>query len=238
MRHFAQTPSLICFMACFCLFACSNSSHGTYDPNRKFKEDTPTNLQEIGLSVEIEKIDGKWKEPLYPQATKSLDPLGGSEPKQTSAASQKATLWKNYTNWSFSLFDEGIYAFNPHLAWFADISPSEDGVFPCFFSGGEVPRDVWNASNLPYLDAVFSNGVWSYIANFTYTMNRRETEPFLAFANGLSILYAIEKCTMDDYPYTIYMDSRCLYFMSKDTAFPNDYIEEFNKREDMHLLYV
>jgi len=51
-------------------------------------------------------------------------------------------------------------------------------------------------------------------------------------------LKGLRDSALKDYPYTVYMDRSCLYFMNKDTSFPNDYINEFNKREDMHLIYA
>ena len=86
------------------------------------------------------------------------------------------------------------------------------------------------------MDAVYANGVWSYVVTFEYGP-LEEKPPFAAFHKGLDLLWGLVFCSLEDYPYSVYMDAYSLYFMSKDTAFPNDYIEEFNKREDMHLIY-
>lgn len=212
------------------LFSCGNEKKGSYDPNRTFKETAPVSLKSIGLTTDLEE-DGPWKQPYALNGESTLNP------KEEFSENHKDWNWESYTGHYSSLFSEKVYQKNELIVYYADLCQPSDGIYPSFYPfsiTSEYKKE--KEFRLPILDAVYANGCWSYVANFLYTCSRLEEGP-LPFANGLSILYALTHCTMEDYPYTVYMDSQCLYFMNKSTDFPNDYIEAFNKREDMHLIY-
>lgn len=222
---------------------------GTYDPNRKFKESSPVDLLSLGLSKDIDEIVQETPLPLRSRTDGTLDPFGGKKPNELGYSYfEDEPGYSHITcDFSASLFDDRSYVFQCGSGWYVDISNPKQGSYPCFYDWfGENKGDpslsghVFSSPGGPVFDCVYSHGAWSYIANFAHiSIGPTKEAPYALFNQfGWNIIWGFKHCTLKDYPYTVYFDTYHVYFMTKDKAFPNDYLDAFNKVENMHLLYA
>ena len=215
---------------------------GTYNPLREFKEreafdvstieDAPDiyNLQPTDLRNQGNRKDG------------SLFPFEHKTPANVQAMCLRGDpSYIETISRPEQLFDPEAYVYLQWTPWYIDIHDDqpEESTFVEFFLSGDV---ILNPA-FPFIDGVYSHGEWSFVAN--YACVERELREKAILEDPWAILrdrhnwrffWFARHCSMQDYPYTVYFDRGCFYFMRKSSAFPNDYIEEFNKREDMHLL--
>jgi len=215
-------------------------TEGTYDPNRRFKETEPVDLVSLGLEKDI---DDLITEPLTPwrgRTDGSLDPYLGIKPNQAprGALPTEGGYDNRHCDYPASLFDKSAYVYVGNVDWYTDICDSQDGCYPCFYDYS-TPEGFHSGDfgGVP-IDAVYSHGVWSYVANFRYIGAGSLTEFGLFDFYGKTIIWGLKHCSLAPYPYTVYFDHYRVYFINKDHAFPNDYIESFNRCEGMHLLYA
>ena len=231
-----KTLTLIGFFSLALLSACSGVKEpkgGTYDPNRKFKESEAQSLSSLGISHDLSKLT--YPDILTPSPAKnSLDPYQGRRP---ASFSKKEIDEHPYPSSLDELFSKEAY----FLAWgggyFANLCSPEQGFYSTFYRLGDYSITMQNIISLggsATAAAVYSHGQWSYIVSCQDAWWKEDSQGFL----NLNVLYGLEFCLMEDYPYVVYMDRQYLYFMNRSTDFANDYIEEFNKLEDMHLIYA
>ena len=213
-----------------------NPLGGSYDPNRSFKESEPVDLASVGLDWDFQKEYHSVSSGHF-----GPDPFNHKSPSE-------AYLCLGFENPDVimeecaspkALFDEDAYYYIPHTALSVDYATGMNGsVWPGFMLWEPVPQVYPPKLSVgqAWVDAVYSHGRWSYIANCNYN-------PFDQSVKGnLEAIFAAlfppeGKKLVDPFHFDVYFDDHCLYFMHVDKAFPNDYIEEFNKREDMHLIY-
>ena len=220
---------------------------GTYDSSRKFKESEPVDLAALGKIPE----NDRWKADEFVnyrhREDGCLNPFEGLTPADDFGSGSIRGIDKIRETFSHpeDLFDEKAYTYVSSTSWYVDIHDFEPPVssYLDFYNyqtyqaligaGGE-------AIGGPFLDAVYSHGQWCYIANnhVTSDENYRESWGVLDDPWIQKIFWCLKHCSLDPYPYTVYFDRCCFYFMTRSKEFPNNYIKEFNKREDMHLLYA
>jgi hypothetical protein len=77
----------------------------------------------------------------------------------------------------------------------------------------------------PFINGIYAGGVWSY------AILRMDEDEKLSVAvrikNQLCAIYE----DVDSFPYDVYYNSECVYFMSKDPSFPKDYLKSFKQSE-------
>ena len=214
---------------------------GSYDPSRTFKESVPADLRELGLKEDIDHLVTSLYRRAANRSSGVLDPFVGKKPDEIETPNpvSNGIRISDTSEYAASLFSENVYTYVPFYNASLSVASCghSQGYYPVFYSLERPMPDIG-----PFAEAIYSHGCWSYVGNFYDQTGHNAHQELLTgyeifdTSDGLSLLACLLHCTMEDYPYTVYFDKECVYFMSKDPHFPNDYIEEFNKREDMHLL--
>lgn len=215
-------------------------TEGTYDPSRKFKEESPVDLTSIGLEKDIDERIPKPLTPWRGRTDGSLDPYLHLKPNQApnGALPTEGGYDNRYCDYPASLFNNDAYVYVANTGWYTDVCDAQKGCYPCFYDLSALLDPPSGIAGGVSIDAVYSHGVWSYVANFSYIGKGSLAEYALFGDYGLSIIWSIKHCSLEVYPYSIYFDHYRVYFMSKDSAFPNDYLDAFNQAEGIHLLYA
>jgi len=234
--------SILPLLLCALLGSCGSSSRsyveptgGTYDPNRSFKEKEPVDLRELVYESYKELLPDVL-EPWCGRKDGCLEPFKGKKPSEIESGAfvgeEGYFPWREIREGKNPFADTNAYFYVTRTNWYVDVSNIEQGKYPCFYDHDVEPyRTYFDPSSGLYLDAVYSHGVWSYVATYRAGIGPKD------LTGARIIKYLIEN-TLESYPYSVYFDDKHFYFMSKDIAFPNDYLDTFNQRNDMHLLYA
>ena len=207
---------------------------GNYDPNRKFKESEPVDLTNLVYEDYCELLPDMLK-PWCEREDGCLDPFKDLKPSEITSGKfigEEGYLeWQEVREGENPFADASAYFYVTRTNWYVDVCHQKQGKYPCFYNHDLSPYDSFGDPSGLYLDAVYSHGVWSYVATYRAGIGPMD------LVGSRIIKYLIE-CTLERFPYSVYFDDKHFYFMSRDIAFPNDYLDIFNKRSDMDLLYA
>lgn len=206
----------------------------SYDPELKFREEERLPLSALGL----EGLTADEVLPVsYQRNDGSLDPFKGKKPAKVPNLNTHDEEWLEKNEKAFApikaMFPDDLYEYYPWTMLYLDRPSEPTSLFPCFYdrlSDGPWVRDSHWPN--PFIDAVYSHGVWSYINNSQYMDYWKDNIPILM---GRQVFAMVEFCTLEEFPYRVYFDDKAIYFMNRDEDFSNAYLKYFNENENMHL---
>jgi len=156
------------------------------------------------------------KESVWYRTDGVIDPLKGKEVPLI-VDTDKIDHYKVY-------FNAETYTIIPRsgeFSYYPDVTILNGKYRVRLFDDSIEPYVSLSARFNPWVDAVYSNGAYSYVINYAYFS---VTEGNLERFEHLLLVLSKDP----ELNYDVYYDDLCIYLMSKDSDFSSDYVALFN----------
>ncbi|MBO4541473.1 MAG: hypothetical protein J5736_05815, partial [Bacilli bacterium] len=142
---------------------------GSYDANRTFKEKEPVNLYDLGLEQDLGELPPSYLIPWFCRNDGVLDPFFEKKPSDLSfGVTNQSEGFPEKRKDKLECFSPQSYLYITSTVWYAEVSFFEQGNYVCFYDFSLPQYNRSSAMNNPFMDAVYANGVWSYVVTFEY----------------------------------------------------------------------